>query len=267
MPQMSRHLRIPPHPELAPYLEELIVEDGGTELAPAEPYRVLPKPFPVMGFQVRGRLAVIRDSRREPLSRAGVTGLHDSYRLFQPDAETRSVLAVFKPHGLFPLLGGLPMREVTENHLGLGDLLSPAAVQPAEERLPEARSSTEIAAVVQDLLLARLRSSRVTVHPAVAWVSDRIVRERGAVRIEELAREVGWSRRQIERLFLLQVGTGPKALASLARFDGVARRLSGRSSWADLAHEAGYADQAHLVRDFTRRAGVPPTRFDPLAGR
>jgi len=176
------------------------------------------------------------------------------------------VLAVFKPHGVFPFFGGLPMRELTENHLGLSDLLSPAAVQPVEERLAGADSPSAIAAAVQDLLLTRLRSSRVAVHPAVAWASERIVREQGTVRIEALSREAGLSRRQLERLFLLQIGAGPKELASLARFDGVVRRLAGRTSWADLAHEAGYADQAHLVRDFTQRAGAPPTRFDP-AGR
>lgn len=262
---MTGYLRIPPHPELAPYLEELLVEDGEAAPAPAEPYRVLPKPFPVMGFQVRGRLAVIRECRQEPLSRAGVTGLHDSYRIFQGDPETRSVLAVFKPHGLFPFLGGLPIRELTENHLGLADLLSPAAARPVEERLNG--SPAQIAAAVQDFLLARLGASGAVVHPAVAWVSNRIVREQGAVRIEALSREAGLSRRQLERLFLLQVGAGPKALASLARFDSVARRLSSRASWADLAHEAGYADQSHLVRDFVQRAGAPPTRFDPAAGR
>lgn len=265
---MSRYHRISPCPKLAPYLEELLIEDAeGAAPPPPEPYRVLPKPYPVMGFQMRGRLSVIRGSGPEPLSRAGVTGLHDSFRLFQGDPETRSVLAVFKPHGVFPFLGGLPMRELTENHLGLGDLLSPAAVRPVEERLTGSGTPGEVAAAVQDLLLTRLRTSRVAIHPAVAWTSERIVHEQGMVRIEELSRRAGLSRRQLERLFLSQVGAGPKALASLARFDGAVRRLAGRTSWADLAHEAGYADQAHLVRDFVQRTGAPPTRFDPAAAR
>ena len=35
-------------------------------------------------------------------------------------------------------------------------------------------------------------------------------------------------------------------------------------NWAPLAAELGYADQAHLTRDFTATIGVPPTRY--LAG-
>lgn len=261
-----RYLRFAPPPELAPYIEEILVEEGEAP-SPAGIYKVLPQPYPVMGFQMRGRLEVIRGSGRELLSRAGVTGLHDSYRCFQPDAETRSVLVVFKPYGLFPLLGGVPQREVAESHLGLDALLSPAVIRPVEERLAELASPAQVAGVIQDLLLARLRQSRAAAHPAVAWAAGRIVRRHGTVRIEALCRAANLSRRQVERLFAVQVGVSPKRLASLARFDEAVRRLEGRSSWADLAQEAGYADQAHLVRDFQRRTGAPPTRFDPDQGR
>ena len=40
-------------------------------------------------------------------------------------------------------------------------------------------------------------------------------------------------------------------------------------SWAALARDLGYADQAHLTRDFTATIGVPPSRYAaaPLGGR
>ena len=31
--------------------------------------------------------------------------------------------------------------------------------------------------------------------------------------------------------------------------------------WAALASDLGYADQAHLTRDFTVTIGVPPARY------
>jgi AraC-like DNA-binding protein len=31
--------------------------------------------------------------------------------------------------------------------------------------------------------------------------------------------------------------------------------------WAELALDLGYADQAHLTRDFTATIGVPPARY------
>jgi len=72
---------------------------------------------------------------------------------------------------------------------------------------------------------------------------------------------VNVSKRQMERLLKTQVGLGPKQFAELARFAGLLKRLSGRRSWADLAFEAGFADQSHFVRSFTQFAGIPPTEY------
>ena len=44
--------------------------------------------------------------------------------------------------------------------------------------------------------------------------------------------------------------------------EAAARADSGEPvDWAALASDLGYADQAHLTRDFTVTIGVPPTRY------
>jgi AraC-like DNA-binding protein len=53
----------------------------------------------------------------------------------------------------------------------------------------------------------------------------------------------------------------------LVRFDRVRRRLDvSPPQWAQLAAELGYADQAHLVREFREFAGTSRGAFIP-AGR
>jgi AraC-like DNA-binding protein len=49
----------------------------------------------------------------------------------------------------------------------------------------------------------------------------------------------------------------------LVRFDRVLRRLDqpGPPQWELLAADAGYADQAHLVREFRTFTGGTPTTF------
>lgn len=37
--------------------------------------------------------------------------------------------------------------------------------------------------------------------------------------------------------------------------------------WAELAAELGYADQAHLTRDFTAAVGMPPAAYARAATR
>jgi transcriptional regulator GlxA family with amidase domain len=85
------------------------------------------------------------------------------------------------------------------------------------------------------------------------------------VAIGRLAREVGWSHRHLIARFKQQVGLGPKTAARLVRFDEVLRRLDERRplDWGLVAVEAGYADQAHLIRDFRQFTGTTPTEFLP----
>jgi AraC-like DNA-binding protein len=130
-----------------------------------------------------------------------------------------------------------------------------------EERLAEARSAEEVARTVEFFLLSLLDRSRRTVHPVVLEAAGRIAAGWGGERIETVARDLGVSRRQMERLFLAQVGVGPKRFASLARLQWVLANLDRRRSWADLAFEAGYADQAHFVRTFRERVGMTPGEY------
>lgn len=83
----------------------------------------------------------------------------------------------------------------------------------------------------------------------------------GQTSVAELASAVCISDRQLRRRFDEAVGYGPKVTARVLRFRRVIRHLSSTCADIDLAGlavEAGYADQAHLTRETTRLAGMPP---------
>ena len=71
---------------------------------------------------------------------------------------------------------------------------------------------------------------------------------------------------QVE-LFRAEVGLAPKAVARLMRFEAVIGTIgrsvrAGRTiELAEIAAAHGYADQAHLTREFGRLAGIPPGRW------
>jgi AraC-like DNA-binding protein len=99
--------------------------------------------------------------------------------------------------------------------------------------------------------------------PEVGWAWQRLVATAGQVPIGRLADEVGWSHKHLIKRFRQQVGLRPKTAARLVRFDGVWQRLDGRRplDWGLVARQAGYADQAHLVREFRQFTGTTPTAF------
>ena len=93
----------------------------------------------------------------------------------------------------------------------------------------------------------------------------RIEETGGAVEMRALARELGYSRKHVITLFRDHVGLPPKLLARIVRFDGLLRQLrtGAATSWADLALDCGYYDQAHLVREVRRFTGLTPTEARP----
>ncbi|WP_031057098.1 helix-turn-helix domain-containing protein, partial [Streptomyces sp. NRRL WC-3774] len=96
---------------------------------------------------------------------------------------------------------------------------------------------------------------------------DRVHEDRTARRVDDLARTAGLSVRALQRLFSAYVGVSPKWVILRYRIHEALERAGtrGEVDWAALAVGLGYADQAHLVRDFTATVGVPPTAYAQAA--
>jgi AraC-like DNA-binding protein len=91
----------------------------------------------------------------------------------------------------------------------------------------------------------------------------------GLLRVDDLARRLGVHVRSLERRFVEHLGLPPKRLARLVRLRHLLARLhrGGYGTLADLAHACGYADQAHMTRDFRDLTGRPPGEKDAFRAR
>lgn len=148
---------------------------------------------------------------------------------------------------------GAPPSELTDKAVPLDDLLGSRA-RELERRLADASSSAEGAR----LLAASIRMPDAPPNPvqrAIRVVSD----ARGAVDLDRISRHANLSPRQFRRRCLEESGLGPKQLCRILRFRH-AVQLAGRAvrDWAAIAAEAGYFDQAHLIRDFREFTGRSP---------
>lgn len=94
-----------------------------------------------------------------------------------------------------------------------------------------------------------------------------LARDRGAVAIDDVARQAGLSGRQLREEFRREFGVGPKGAARLMRFEHAMARMtaavrSARTpSLAGIAADCGYADQSHLAREFRGYLGIPPSAW------
>ena len=112
-----------------------------------------------------------------------------------------------------------------------------------------------------------LRGAAPRPDPHAAQAADivaRITADPGLRRVAQVADACGIPERRLQRLFADYVGVSPKWVMRRARLHEAALRADAgraRVDWAALAADLGYADQAHLSRDFTATLGVPPTQY------
>jgi len=105
-------------------------------------------------------------------------------------------------------------------------------------------------------------------HPAArrdaprprAAVARALARLTRGVAVQEVASDVGYSRRRLSTLVREECGLTPKEYQRVARFEA-SRELVERRPLAEVAARCGYADQAHLTREWTALAGCAPTTW------
>lgn len=127
------------------------------------------------------------------------------------------------------------------------------------ERLDAAPWAERFRLLQEHLLDLAGRSSSTSIPPELAEAWRVICSTGGRVRIDRLSKHVGWSRRHLSSRFTVEFGLAPKQASMVARFEHAkALAMQGRRL-ADVAVAAGYADQAHLNRDWRLLAGQTPT--------
>ena len=205
------------------------------------------------------------------LPSAVVGGPRTRFYARQAGLALRSAGMLLRPGAVQRLLG-VPAHAVAGQHVALADLWGEQALEMHEELMAiadPAQRLIRLEAILLDMLGtvatdplrgARPASSSLA-HPAVL----RAVRG-----LSEAGRVGPWvqdmSHRHFIQLFRDAVGLTPKAFARVQRARAALRAaVQPGAVLAQVAVEAGYADQAHFQRDVREIAGVSPAVFVKLA--
>ena len=256
----------PPAAGLRPYVRGDYVgytEWGGSPSRRRE----FPGPFAVMIFEFGPPIRIFEagDRRRVSSHRGGfVSGLGEAFVVCEHDGFQQGLQVNLTAIGA-RLLFGVPMSELRGRVVPISDVL-PVRHRRLGERMQDAAGWDERFDLLDCALAECIAGARIETS-IVAWAVRRIEETGGAVEMRALARELGYSRKHVITLFRDHVGLPPKLLARIVRFDGLLRHLrtGAARSWADLALDCGYYDQAHLVREVRRFTGLTPTEARPLA--
>jgi AraC-like DNA-binding protein len=234
-----------PHRALRPFVDRLwmISPDAGV----GEPRLVLPDGcIDLMVNLDDGRAEVVGTMTRALAVEAGELG---------------SIAAVrFRPGGAVPFLR-IAADELTDRSVEAGQL----GAGWVEAALRQGREPAATVAGLERVLLERLTGVAAP-DPMVAH-AVRALFGASPPSVDGLARQLGWTRQYLGRVFRRQVGVGTKMLARVARLQRAVDRVQTRRvELAAAAAALGYFDQAHMAREFRELVGVSPVEVRGGAG-
>ena len=253
--QGLQSLEFEPCGPLRSYVRKITIHEAGPG-CPAI-LEVLPRLNLVIGFQYGENVQAYRGGIEQTLHRTGLTGLQTSTRHAR-HLGAKYVLAHLRAWSGPAFLPGA-MADFLDEHVDLGSVLPSGRIAETQQRVEAAASPRERVETVQRFLLGILRADAVdpVARAAIGLLLDS---DRNAS-VEELARALGLSDRQLERRFRRDVGISPKQFSMLWRFGQSLHLHRQGLRTADIALACGYFDQAHFTRAFERIAGRPPGRF------
>ncbi len=175
---------------------------------------------------------VLPDNSMDLIWRDGAAFVHGpDTRAFEARVGDRDLRGLRFVPGALPILLGIDARELHDTSVPLGDL-GGADLDAWRARLDAARADGELA------LLGGLRRSHAT-------------------RAADLADELGWSGRQLQRKLGRLLGHTARRWVRIRRLNALRAGLH-TTPLVDLAHAAGYADQPHMTRECQALTGLTP---------
>ncbi len=154
----------------------------------------------------------------------------------------------------------LPMYELAARMVPLDDVLGTDGAA-LREQLGNAATWRARIAIAERFVAGGILSGAAP-STAIRHAFERIEASGGRVSASRLAQAAGWSRKHLAARFRDEIGIGPKAVARIVRVNrAVSEARCGAVGWADIAAGCGFADQAHMTREFQALVGVSPTAW------
>jgi AraC-like DNA-binding protein len=244
-----------PPPQLARYVRFFWVYEGEASAETPYTYRGFANGCPELVFHYQGVFDQLIDGNLESSFTAGIHAQSRKYTRFVVDRPWGIFGCYLYPFAL-PRLFSFPASDFSDTMTDFHSVLGPQGKE-LEERMLLVGDNRSRAEMLSRFLEMRLERNKRE-EPRVFASISQIVKTRGLVNVDSLAREHFLSMRQFERKFKEFSGFPPKLFARISRFQAALNQYGSTKSLTDIAHACGYYDQSHFISDFKEFSGYNP---------
>lgn len=254
----------PPLAALRPFIDLLWVSDGSADAKSSKAAKelVLPTGATHIVFRLGDTPLKIYsapdDTNGQKIGTSLIGGPRD-IPYIKGISDPEPTIGILLRPGAAELITRVPAIELAGKHTKIEDIWSPTQLDKIRTRLWETPHLEERLTVIEEVLLARLPRLR-GLNPLIIQALDRF---RLSAPVGDVVAESGYSHRYFSRIFTEAVGLSPKKYCRVQRFGRVLDRMQRAPdiNWADLAYAEGYADQAHMTREFRAFTTLTPGEY------
>lgn len=189
-----------------------------------------------------------------------VYGQLDTYQNIVSTGNIKLLIVVFHPFGISALLK-IPAVDLKNRILDLETFYTSETQNLAEQIFNLSNLNSKIR-LVESFLIAKLSENHRDNQLPFQAVSL-IHRHHGNLSVGQLTNNLQVSERKLQRTFEEHIGLSPKRYSGVIRvqyFLKLLRRNSGFCQTA-LVYDAGFFDQAHLIREMRNISGITPSQY------
>lgn len=248
-----------PHPALRDFVLsistiDVMLPDGVKDVVTPYP----PTPFQSLMFYCNDPISMAKSFkgtyRKQPLT--VLVGPQYSRVNIQVHRQLKAIRVDFLPGGMYRLLG-VPMHELFDGGFDARHFFGNEMNLINDQLQNSSLRYGKI--VVENFLLAKFHKLRDLLPFDSAL--NVLLNRNGYLTIEKTASLSCLSLKQFERKCKERIGMNPKMYARILKFSKAYRlhEANPNLSWTQIAYEANYYDQMHMIRDFKTFAGVNPS--------
>lgn len=176
----------------------------------------------------------------------------------EPNSYDVLMLIQLSPYGLYQITRQ-SQAEFADKRLSLAEIDN-ELFRSLQQAFVSSKTVTDLANACEKILHSRME--KCVVSDSLLLATKLISDSHGQIQVSEVARQTSYSERQLNRLFLTQIGMNIKNYARLTRFNYVLKHIQKSPCFfAALSQQAGYFDQAHFDKDFKAISGVSPQNY------
>lgn len=224
--------------------------------------RVIPNGCMELIFHLGDRVIRTTEAQSGLNPRFNFVGQKTKAYFIQPTGNTRMFGIRFYPHTANFVIPA-PLAEMNNQVLPMDDLFG-NKIQSLAQEVYELQTPNKITPLLEIFLLKALAQHKINFnHQRTEFAVKHILKSRGTIKIEALAKKMNISCRYLEMIFKEFTGIPPKLFSRITQFQTIFELVHQQPqlNLTQLAYLNNYADQAHFTRTCKKFTGVTPKHF------